>query len=39
MTTSVADADDLVGAAERTQRVLAVTYNYSGYPLVGRRRK
>lgn len=34
MTTSVADADDLVGAAERTQRVLAVTYNYSGYPLV-----
>jgi Predicted dehydrogenases and related proteins len=34
MTTSVADADDLVSAAERAQRVLAVTYNYSGYPLV-----
>ena len=34
MTTSVADANDLVGTAERTKRVLAVTYNYSGYPLV-----
>jgi predicted dehydrogenase len=34
MTTSVADADDLVSTAERTQRVLAVTYNYSGYPLI-----
>lgn len=34
MTTSVADATDLVAAAERAQRVLAVTYNYSGYPLV-----
>lgn len=34
MTTSVADADDLVSTVERTKRVLAVTYNYSGYPLV-----
>ena len=34
MTTSVADAADLVASAERAQRVLAVTYNYSGYPLV-----
>ena len=34
MTTTVADAADLVNAAERAQRVLAVTYNYSGYPLV-----
>jgi predicted dehydrogenase len=34
MTTTVADAIDLVGTAERAQRVLAVTYNYSGYPLI-----
>jgi predicted dehydrogenase len=34
LTTSVADAADLVSSAERSQRVLAVTYNYSGYPLV-----
>lgn len=34
MTTSVADAEDLVSTAERTKRVLAVTYNYSGYPLI-----
>jgi predicted dehydrogenase len=34
MTTSVADAADLVTTAERTKRVLAVTYNYSGYPLI-----
>ena len=34
MTTSVADAEDLVSTAERTQRVLAITYNYSGYPLI-----
>jgi predicted dehydrogenase len=34
MTTSLADAQDLVATAERTKRVLAVTYNYSGYPLV-----
>ena len=34
MTTTVADAADLVSSAERAQRVLAVTYNYSGYPLI-----
>jgi predicted dehydrogenase len=34
MTTSVAAAEDLVSTAERTKRVLAVTYNYSGYPLI-----
>jgi predicted dehydrogenase len=34
MTTTVADAADLVASAERAQRVLAVTYNYSGYPLI-----
>lgn len=34
MTTSIDDAADLVATAERAQRVLAVTYNYSGYPLV-----
>jgi predicted dehydrogenase len=34
MTTTVADAADLVSAAERARRVLAVTYNYSGYPLI-----
>jgi predicted dehydrogenase len=34
LTTSVADADDLLAATERMRRVFAVTYNYSGYPLV-----
>ena len=34
LTTTVADAADLVSSAERARRVLAVTYNYSGYPLV-----
>jgi predicted dehydrogenase len=34
MTTSIADAEDLASTAERMQRVLAVTYNYSGYPLI-----
>ena len=34
MTTTVDDAADLVSTAERTRRVLAVTYNYSGYPLI-----
>lgn len=34
LTTSVADAIELVGSAERAQRLLAVTYNYSGYPLI-----
>jgi predicted dehydrogenase len=34
LTTSVADAVDLVDTAERARRALAVTYNYSGYALV-----
>ena len=33
MTTTVRDAEELVTTAERMQRVFAVTYNYSGYPL------
>jgi predicted dehydrogenase len=34
MTTTVADAQDLASAVERMKRVFAVTYNYSGYPLI-----
>lgn len=34
LTTSVADAEELLATCERTGRILAVTYNYSGYPLV-----
>lgn len=34
LTTTVADAEDLCTAAERHDRILAITYNYSGYPLV-----
>jgi len=34
LTTTIADAEDLVETADRVQCVLAVTYNYSGYPLV-----
>jgi predicted dehydrogenase len=34
LTTTVADAAELVGIGERARRVLAVTYNYSGYPLI-----
>jgi len=34
LTTTVADADDLLATTERMRRVFAVTYNYSGYPLV-----
>lgn len=34
LTTTIADADDLAATAERARRILAVTYNYSGYPLV-----
>lgn len=34
MTTTVAEAEDLCAAAKAAGRVLAVTYNYSGYPLV-----
>ena len=39
LTTTVADAADLVSIAERARRVLAVTYNYSGYPLVRQARE
>jgi predicted dehydrogenase len=34
LTKIVAEAQDLLDVATRTRRVLAVTYNYSGYPLV-----
>jgi predicted dehydrogenase len=34
LTTTVADAAELVSIGERARRVLAVTYNYSGYPLI-----
>lgn len=34
LTTTIADAEDLAATAEHARRVLAVTYNYSGYPLV-----
>lgn len=34
LTTTVADADELVRLAAETQRIFAVTYNYSGYPMV-----
>lgn len=39
LTTTLADAEDLLHTAERVQRVLAVTYNYSGYPLVRQARE
>jgi len=34
LTKTIAEAQDLLDVAARTRRVLAVTYNYSGYPLV-----
>ena len=34
LTTTVDEADQLVRLVERTQLVFAVTYNYTGYPLV-----
>ena len=34
LTTGVAEADDLVRLAAETKRIFAVTYNYSGYPMV-----
>ena len=34
LTTTVAQADDLVRLAAQTKRIFAVTYNYSGYPMV-----
>jgi predicted dehydrogenase len=39
LTTQLRDAEDLVDVVERTRRVLAVTYNYSGYPLVRQARE
>jgi predicted dehydrogenase len=39
LTTTVADAEDLVDATARAGRVLAVTYNYSAYPLVRQARE
>jgi predicted dehydrogenase len=39
LTTTVADAEDLLAAARHAQRVLGVTYNYSGYPLVRQARE
>jgi predicted dehydrogenase len=34
LTTSIAEADDLVRLAGTASRVFAVTYNYSGYPMI-----
>jgi predicted dehydrogenase len=34
LTTSVAEADELVRLAADANRIFAVTYNYSGYPMV-----
>lgn len=34
LTTTLADAEDLAATVDRTRRILAVTYNYSGYPLI-----
>jgi predicted dehydrogenase len=34
LATSVTDGQDLVGRAAKAQRLLGVTYNYSGYPMV-----
>ncbi len=34
LATSLADAQDLVETAQRTGRLLGVTYNYSGYPMM-----
>lgn len=34
LATSVADGHDLVGRAAKAQRLLGVTYNYSGYPMI-----
>jgi predicted dehydrogenase len=34
LATSVAEADDLVRRAAAARRIFAVTYNYSGYPMV-----
>jgi predicted dehydrogenase len=34
LTTTIADAEELAETADRSSRILCVTYNYSGYPLV-----
>jgi predicted dehydrogenase len=34
LATSIADGQDLVGRAAKAQRLLGVTYNYSGYPMI-----
>ena len=34
LTTTLADAQDLVATVRRTGRLLGVTYNYTGYPMV-----
>ena len=34
LATSVGDGQDLVGRAAKAQRLLGVTYNYSGYPMI-----
>jgi predicted dehydrogenase len=34
LATTVAEAEDLLRCAEAAQRIFAVTYNYSGYPMV-----
>jgi predicted dehydrogenase len=39
LATTTADAQDLLDTAERVQRVLAVTYNYTGYPMVRQARE
>jgi predicted dehydrogenase len=39
LTNTVEEAAELLDTAERARRVLAVTYNYSGYPLVRQARE
>ena len=39
LTTTIEDAQELLQIAEQTRRVLAVTYNYSGYPMVRQARE
>lgn len=39
LTNTISEAADLLELTERTRRVLAVTYNYSGYPLVRQARE
>lgn len=39
MTTTAADAEELGRAVERARLVLAVTYNYTGYPMVKEARR